>query len=272
LLKTLTGVNHLAKYSKGKSMQISGVAALVTGANGGIGSHFVEQLLNLGVAKIYVCARSASKLNSLVTLDPTRIVPIELDVTNLQSIAAAASQCQDVNLVINNAGTSLNQGLIAASDIDSARAEMEVNYFGMLSMCRAFAPVLKQNGGGAIVNMLSLLGLVNLPFSGSYSASKAAAISMTQGVRAELAAQNTLVVAVMPGTVDTDLAKEWPNPKVAPAEVASSALQAVVDGVEDVYPGEQAIQVSALLLSNPKGAEKYMAGFLPGMVLAGTNA
>ncbi len=116
------------------------------------------------------------------------------------------------------------------------------------------------------------VGKVNLPFSGSYSASKAAAISMTQGVRAELAAQNTLVVAVMPGTVDTNLAKEWPNPKVAPAEVARAALQAVVDGVEDVYPGEQAMQVSAQLLSNPKGVEKYMAGFLPGMVLTGTNA
>jgi NAD(P)-dependent dehydrogenase (short-subunit alcohol dehydrogenase family) len=253
-------------------MQISGVVALVTGANGGIGSHFVEQLLNLGVAKIYVCARSIGKLNRLVSLDPARVFPIELDVTNLQSVAAAATQCQDLRLVINNAGTSLNQGLIAASDIDSARAEMEVNYFGMLSMCRAFAPILKQNGGGAIVNLLSVLGKVNLPFSGSYSASKAAAISMTQGIRAELAAHRILVVGVMPGTVDTELAKEWPNPKVAPAEVVRAALQAVLDDVEDVYPGEQATQVSAQLLSDPKGAEKYMAGFLPGMVLAGTDA
>ncbi|AKG20106.1 SDR family oxidoreductase [Calothrix sp. 336/3] len=253
-------------------MQISGAVALVTGANGGIGSHFVEQLLNLGVNKIYVCARSVDKLNSLVIIDPNRIVPIELDVTNLESVTNAASQCQDVTLVVNNAGTSLNQGLIAASDIDSARAEMEVNYFGMLSMCRAFAPILKQHGGGAIINILSLLGKVNLPFSGSYSASKAAAISMTQGIRAELAVQNTLVVGVMPGTVDTSLAKEWPDPKVAPAEVARAALQAVVDSIEDVYPGEQATQVSAQLLSDPKGVEKYMAGFLPGMVLAGTNA
>jgi NAD(P)-dependent dehydrogenase (short-subunit alcohol dehydrogenase family) len=91
-------------------------------------------------------------------------------------------------------------------------------------------------------------------------------------VRAELAAQGILVVGVMPGTVDTELAKEWPNPKVTPAEVARAALQAVIDDVEDVYPGEQATQVSAQLLSDPKGAEKYMAGFLPGMVLAGTDA
>jgi short-subunit dehydrogenase len=253
-------------------MQISNAIALVTGANGGIGSHFVEQLLQLGVAKVYVCARSVSKLSDLVTRDPAKIVPIALDVTDPQSVAAAAAQCGDVTLLINNAGTSLNQGIIAAPDLDSARAEMEVNYFGMASMCRAFAPILNQNGGGAIVNIVSLLGKVNLPFSGSYSASKAATLSMTQSVRAELAAQNTLVVAVMPGTVDTDLAKDWPNPKVSPAEVARATLQALIDNQEDVYPGEQAAQVSAQLLADPKGVEKYMATFLPGMALSGTNA
>jgi NAD(P)-dependent dehydrogenase (short-subunit alcohol dehydrogenase family) len=244
-------VDRFSNYdyqSRGAIMEINNAIVLVTGANGGIGSHFVTQLLQLQVAKIYVCARSANKLQPLVALDPSKVVPIELD------------------------GTSLNHGIISAPDLEAARAEMEVNYFGMAAMCRAFAPILKQHGGGAIVNILSLLGKVNLPFSGSYSASKAAAISMTQSVRAELAAQNTLVVGVMPGTVDTDLAKAWPDPKVAPAEVAKAALQAVIDRVEDVYPGEQAVQVSAQLLTDPKGVEKYMASFLPGMELAGTNA
>lgn len=253
-------------------MEISNAIVLVTGANGGIGSHFVEQLLQLNAAKIYVCARNTSKLSDLVALDSQRIIPISLDVTDSQSVAAAAAQCADLTLLINNAGTSLNQGMISAPDLESARAEMEVNYFGMASMCRAFAPILKQQGGGAIVNILSLLGKVNFPFSGSYSASKAAAISMTQSVRAELAAQNTQVIAVMPGTVDTELTKSWPNPKVAPAEVVRATLQAVMTNVEDVYPGEQATQVSAQLLIDPKGVEKYMASFLPGMELAGSNA
>jgi NAD(P)-dependent dehydrogenase (short-subunit alcohol dehydrogenase family) len=258
-------------------MEISNSVALVTGANGGIGSHFVEQLLQhsegkTNAGKIYVCARTLNKLNHLVAQDPTRIIPVELDVTNPESVAAAAAQCPDVTLLINNAGTSLNHGIISAPDLDAARAEMDVNYFGMAAMCRAFAPILQKQGGGAIINILSLLGKVNLPFSGSYSASKAAAISMTQSVRAELSAQHTLVIAVMPGTVDTDLAKDWPNPKVAPAEVARAALQAVIDNQEDVYPGEQAQQVSAQLLTDPKGVEKYMATFLPGMVLAGTDA
>lgn len=253
-------------------MEINNAVVLVTGANGGIGSHFVEQLLQLNVAKIYVCARTTSKLSNLVMLDPQRVIPVELDVTNSQSVTAAAARCPDVTVLINNAGTSLNQGIISAPDLEAARAEMEVNYFGMAAMCRAFAPILKQQGGSAIINILSLLGKVTLPFSGSYSASKAAAISMTQSVRAELAAQKTLVVAVMPGTVDTELAKAWPNPKVAPAEVVRATLQAVIADEEDVYPGEQASQVSAQLLSDPKGVEKYMATFLPGMELAGTDA
>ncbi len=253
-------------------MEINNAVVLVTGANGGIGSHFVEQLLQLNVAKIYVCARTISKLDDLVAHDPARIVPVELDVTNLQSVAAAAARCPDVTVLINNAGTSLNHGIISAPDLAASKAEMDVNYFGMAAMCRAFAPILRHQGGGAIVNILSLLGKVNLPFSGSYSASKAAAISMTHSVRAELAAQKTLVIGVMPGTVDTELAKEWPNPKVAPAEVAREALQALIDNQEDVYPGEQAKQVSAQLLVDPKGVEKYMATFLPGMELAGTNA
>jgi short-subunit dehydrogenase len=253
-------------------MDVNQAIALVTGANGGIGSHFVKQLLSLNVAKIYVCARNIDKLKDLTALDPSRIVPLALDITDAQSIQAAAAQCTDVTLLINNAGISLNQGVISAPDLAAARAEMDVNYFGMAAMCRTFAPILQRQGGGAIVNMLSLLGKVNLPFSGSYSASKAAAVSMTQSVRAELAAQNTLVVGVMPGTVDTAFAKDWPNPKVSPAEVAIAALQAVIDNTEDVYPGEQAAQVSAQLLSDPKSVEKYMASFLPGMALAGTSA
>lgn len=253
-------------------MEINNAVALVTGASGGIGSHFVEQLLTSGAAKVYVCARSLNRLDELVGLNPNRVIPVELDVTDPDSVVAVANQCSDVNLLINNAGIALNQGVIAANDLQSARAEIEVNYFGTMSMCRAFSSILKQQGGGTIVNLVSLLGRVNLPFSGSYSASKAAALSMTQCVRAELASQGTLVVAVMPGTVDTSMASEWPEPKVAPAEVAKATLQGIIDDQEDVYPGEQAAQVSEQLLSNPKGVEKYMAGFLPGTVLTGATA
>ncbi|MBD2771959.1 SDR family oxidoreductase [Iningainema tapete] len=244
-------------------MKIEGAVTLVTGANGGIGKHYVEALKTAGAARIYAAARDAGKVADLVSIDPKRVIAIALDITNEKSIAEAAAHCQDVNLLINNAGIALFKGLIAAPDLSSARSEMEVNYFGTLAMCRAFAPILKNHGGGAIINMQSILSRVSLPRNGGYSASRAASLSMTQGVRAELAAQGTLVVAVMPATVDTDMSKNDPPPKVSPNEVAASALQAVIDGVEEIYPGEQATSMAAQLLSDPKAVEKYLATMLP---------
>ncbi len=244
-------------------MQLEGAIALVTGANGGIGKYYVEALRAAGVSRIYAGARNPKSLADLTAIDSQRIIPIALDITDEQSVMTAASECKDVNLLINNAGIGLLKGLISAADLSSARAEMEVNYFGTLTMCRAFAPVLKANGGGAIVNMLSILGKVNFPMNASYSASKAAAILMTQGVRAELAAQGTLVVGVMPATVDTEVSRNFPPPKVAPEVVVREALQAAIAGVEDVYPGEQATQMAAQLLKDPKALEKMMAMMLP---------
>ncbi|RCJ23528.1 short-chain dehydrogenase [Nostoc sp. ATCC 43529] len=244
-------------------MEVSGAIALVTGANGGLGKYFVEGLKAQGAAKIYAGARKVEALNELVATDPERIIPIQLEITDEESVRQAALKCQDVNLLINNAGVGLNKGLIAAPDLSSARAEMEVNYFGTLIMCRAFAPILKQNGGGAIANMVSMVARVNLPFNGSYGASKAAVLSMTQAIRAELAAQKTLVVAVLPGAIDIGMGKSFPDPKVPPQEVVRDTLQAVIDGTEDVYPGEQAKQFNEQLLQDPKAVEKMIATFLP---------
>lgn len=239
-------------------MQIQDAVALVTGANGGIGKHYVQGLKAAGVKRIYAGARNLDALKEIVELDPERVVPIALDITDEASVTAAVEKCQDVTVLINNAGVGFNQRFLTA-DLAKMRAEMEVNYFGTFLMCRAFAPVLKANGGGAIINMLTILAKVNFPLNASYSASKAAALSLTQGIRAELATQGTLVVAVMPGTVDTGMSKAFPPPKVAPEEVVRAALQAVDDDVEDVYPGEQAQDMEVQLLSNPKAVEKGMA-------------
>ncbi|MBW4443355.1 MAG: SDR family oxidoreductase [Plectolyngbya sp. WJT66-NPBG17] len=244
-------------------MEIANSVALVTGANGGLGQYYVEALRSRGATKIYAAARNPNLLADLVATDPNTIIPVALDVTNEESVNQAAAQCQDVTLLINNAGVGFNQGLIAASDLSQARMEMEVNYFGTLMMCRAFASVLKQIGGGAIVNMVSMVARVNLPFNGSYSASKAATLSLTQGVRAELAAQGTLVIAVLPATIDIGMGKAYPDPKVSPEEVVNDALQAAIDGIEDVYPGEQAKQMVAQLLKDPKAFEKAIAVMSP---------
>jgi short-subunit dehydrogenase len=244
-------------------MEIANSITLVTGANGGLGQYYVEALRSQGAAKIYAGARDIQKLASLVAIDPERILPIALEITDEDSVNQAASICQDVTLLINNAGVGFNQGLIAAKDLSQARMEIEVNYFGTLMMCRAFAPVLSHNQGGAIINMVSMVAKVNLPFNGSYSASKAASLSLTQGVRAELAAQGTLVIAVLPATIDIGMGKSYPDPKVSPEDVVRDALQAVIDQVEDVYPGQQAKEMAAQLLQDPKALEKFVATMLP---------
>ena len=243
-------------------MNIEGAIALVTGANGDIGQYYVSALQEAKATRIYACARKIESLASMVEADPERIVPIALDITDLASVEAAAKQAQDVNLLINNAGIGLRKSLISAEDLSSAKAEMDVNYMGTLSMCRAFAPVLKANGGGAIINMLSILGKSNFPGNASYSVSKAAEISMTQGVRSELASQGTLVVGVMPGTVDTAGSKDFPDPKVSPQVVVEDALNGVREGIEDIYPGDQAKGMEKQLREDPKSLEKTMAAMV----------
>ncbi|MBF2026276.1 MAG: SDR family oxidoreductase [Oscillatoriales cyanobacterium C42_A2020_001] len=243
-------------------MQIQGAIALVTGANGGIGQYYIQGLQASGATRIYAGARNPDSLKDIAATDPDRIIPIPLDITDEASVKAAVEAYSDVNLLINNAGVGFNQRFIADINFDKARSEVEVNYLGTLRMCLAFAPVLKANGGGAIVNMLTILAKVNFPLNASYCASKAAALLATQGIRAELASQKTLVVGVMPGTVDTGMSKEFPPPKVAPEEVVRAALQAVIDEVEDVYPGEQAQEMQTQLLQDPIAVEKWMAGIL----------
>ena len=186
-------------------MQVQGCTALVTGANRGLGRAIVDALLAAGAAKVYATARDPTLLHALADASGGRVAVRELDVTRDDQVAAAAGACRDITLLINNAGINRNQGLLAAKSLDDAKAEMASNYFGTLAMCRAFAPVLKRNGGGTIVNVLSILAKATIPAMGSLCASKAASLRMTEGVRAELAAQGTLVVAVMTGALDTDM-------------------------------------------------------------------
>ena len=244
-------------------MEIRGSIALVTGANRGIGRAFVEALQMGDSTRIYAAARNVSSLADLAAGDPQRIVPVPLDITDLDQVGDAAERCGDVNLLINNAGILVFTGVIAADNLDAARTEMEVNYFGTLAMCRAFAPILASNGGGVVVNMLTIGSVVNFPMIASYCASKAAAHSMTHAVRAELSAQGTHVVGVYPGPVDTDMSAGVDMPKSTPLEIAEAALDAVTKGLEDVYPGDMAASVRDGMVSDPKKLEKEFAAFLP---------
>ena len=242
------------------TMNVKDSVALVTGANRGVGAAFVHALLDRGAAKIYAAMRGTEGYEA----PDGRVQPIEIDVTNHDRIARAAAECGDVTLLVNNAGVNHNQPISAGAAQENARDEMDVNFFGTMEMCRQFGPVLGGNGGGAIVNMLSILSRVNLPMIGTYCASKAATLSLTQGVRAELAAQGTLVVAVMPAAINTRMGNMNPPPLEEPIDVANAALDAVEAGEEDIYPGVVAGGVSQGLAADPKGVEKQFAEYLPG--------
>ncbi len=237
--------------------------AFVTGSNRGIGRAFVEALRKAGVRRIYAAARDTASVEDLLAGDQGRIVPVTLDINNDQQIRTAIGQAGDVNLLVNNAGIARGASFIAASSLDAARAEMETNYFGTLAVTRAFAPVLANNGGGAIVNVASIAAWVNFPALGSYSASKAAVHSMTQGVRADLAGQGTAVVGVYPGPVETDMAEGLEMDKAPPSQIAEAALEAVRNGTEDVFPDAMSAQIRAGLKKATKATEKHVASMAP---------
>jgi NAD(P)-dependent dehydrogenase (short-subunit alcohol dehydrogenase family) len=243
---------------KDRAMNIKGVTALVTGANRGIGAAVVDALIAGGAACVYAGTRTPTPSGR------AGVVPIELDVTDEALVTAAARRCGDVHILVNNAGVLAGQPLLGTEDRGAAEREMRVNYFGMLAMCRAFAPILGRNGGGAIVNVLSILSRVSVPIIGSYAASKAASYSLTQGIRGELRAQRTLVIGILPGFVDTEMVANVPLPKLPPTAVAASIVEALRDEVEDVYPAD-APDVARGLLTDPKGVERQFGAFhLPG--------
>src|SRR6266568_4327216 len=158
-------------------MDIKDAVVLVTGGNRGLGKALVQAFLDAGARKVYVGSRTP-----IETSDP-RLQPIKLDITNAQDVATAAEACQDVTILMNNAGilNNTSTSLLRAPSVDEAREVMETNYFGTLAMVRAFAPHLGKNGGGALVNMLSVLSWFTSPTMGSYSASKYAELALTQG-------------------------------------------------------------------------------------------
>src|SRR5215470_1808976 len=223
-------------------MKIAGSVALVTGANRGLGRAYARELIARGAARVYGAAR-----NPAAVTDP-RVTPIALDITDAQRAAEVAAQCGDVTLLVNNAGVLAYSTFIGAPNLEAARLEMETNYFGTLRMCRAFAPALAANGGGAIVNMLSVTSFYANPLDASYGASKAAAWSLTNGVRLELHHQGTLVVAVHAGFIDTDMAALAVNvPKDSPESVAQQAFDAVEAGQIEVLADERTRTVKASL-------------------------
>lgn len=243
-------------------MNIEDSVVIVTGGNRGIGEAFVRAFVAAGAKRVYVGARDPESAAHLVVEAPDRVVAVQLDVSKPDQIEAAAAQCKDVSIVVNNAGAFLNKRLMAAEDMSTAREEMEVNYFGLLGMCRAFAPALKANGGGAIVNVLSAGGLVAVPAMGGYSPSKFAARAASTCIRAELAPQGTHVSALIVGSVDTRMAAHVAGQKERPEDIAKVGLRAIKRKIDEIDTDRMAVETRADLARDPKGLERAMAKML----------
>lgn len=241
--------------------RIEGRRALVTGANRGIGRAITEALLDNGAAKVYAGARRPETLADLQEKYGDRLVPVTLDVTNREQVRAAAEVAGDIDLLVNNAGVAEHRDSSFEDEqwIESGRREFEVNVLGTLDVTQAFAPVLARNGGGAVVNVISVAGLVNFPLFLSYSLSKAAVHSLTQSTRIFLAAQGTQVLGVYPGPVETDMTEGIPFEKVSPRSVADAILAGIESGTEEIFPDPMAQQFGALYAGDPKALEHQVA-------------
>ena len=232
-------------------MDLANSTALVTGANRGLGKHLARELLARG-ATVYAAARNPD------AVDLPGVKPIALDITDPASVSAAADIAGDVTLLINNAGSATGADVLDA-DLDLIRTEMETHYFGTLSVVRAFAPSIAANGGGSILNVLSVLSWVSFPTVGAYCAAKSAEWSLTNALRQQLAPQQIQVSALHVGYMDTDMAAAVEAPKADPAEVARIALDGVAAGDYEILADDTA----RFVLANLSGGVGALYSGLP---------
>jgi len=209
-------------------MNVRDCVVLVTGANRGLGRAWARLLLEAGARKVYAGARDPR------SIDLPDVIPLELDITRPEQVRHAAAECGDVTLLVNNAGIVRGGGLLDDEAPERARQELDTNLFGTLAMCRAFAPILAANGGGAIVNVLSVLSWISIPGGATYSISKAATWSMTNGVRLAVKGQGTQVVGLHVAFMDTDMTAGVDAPKAQPHDVVAQAIAALEAGQDEV--------------------------------------
>jgi NAD(P)-dependent dehydrogenase (short-subunit alcohol dehydrogenase family) len=241
-------------------MQINGVSAVVTGANGGLGRCLVEQLRARGAGRVYAAGRERASLDAVVSADPDRVSPLVLDVTDETQALAAAESATDAKLLFNNAGV-MAFGTPLDADLDLLERDMVVNYLGTLRVTRAFVPVLKANGGGTVVNILSMLAFAPITGMSPYCASKAAALSMTQALRHQLADSGVSVLGVYPWGMNTPMLAGVDSPKAEPADVARAVLDGVESGSEDIAPDQFSSDAYAGWRKDPKALEQQLAAY-----------
>ena len=225
-------------------MKLQNSVALVTGANRGLGLAFTKALVAAG-AKVYAAARDPASIKQ------PGVEAVKLDVTNAAEVDALAKKLGDVTLIVNNAGIARGSSFLAPRGIEAQRAELETNFFGPLVLARAFAPTLAKNGGGAIVNVLSALSWVSSPAFATYCASKSAAWSLSNGLRHELKAQGTQVLALHVGYMDTDMVRNVTAPKANPDDVVRDTLAALEAGKSEILADDTSRMVKKGLSAEP---------------------
>lgn len=236
-------------------MNIAGQVALVTGSSRGIGLALCHALLSRGARHVYATSRAGKKPPCL---DQSHVTPLRLDVTREAQLATVSALAHDVSLLINNAGI-MSTG--SMTEITSAQLSQELatNCIGLSNVVNNFAPVLERNGGGTIVNVLSISALASSPGLACYSASKAAAWSLTQAMRVTLGRRGIRVLAAFPGPVDTDLARGFAVKKARAADVADAILKGIEAEEEEIFPDDMARQSAAIWSSNPKKLQQHFA-------------
>jgi NAD(P)-dependent dehydrogenase (short-subunit alcohol dehydrogenase family) len=231
-------------------MQFADSVVFVTGANRGIGLAFAREALARGARRVYAAARDPASVRL------PGVIPIRLDVNDAAQAADAARDCGDVTLLVNNAGVATTGGFLAPDSVESARRQLDTNFLGPLRVTQAFAPVLARNGGGAVLNVLSIASWINRPLLGVYGASKSAAWALTNGLRHELRAQGTHVSGLHMGFVDTDLTRGIDAPKATPEAIVRIAFDGLEAGELEILADETTQRVKQSL-SAPSAA--YLA-------------
>lgn len=242
-------------------MKLNDQVVLVTGANRGLGRALVDAALKAGARRVYAAARKPEQLREIVVREPERVVALALDITNATSLAAAAERAPDVTVLFNNAGVLASYNLLTSS-ADDINQDFATNCFGTLAATRAFLPALQRAGaagGAAVVNVLSVVSLCNMPALGAYSASKAAAFSLTQALRYDLVKLGIGVHAVFAGAIDTDMVRAMTMTKTSPAAVAAAIVSGLEQGLDDIFPDPMSQSAFATWRRDPKELERNLA-------------
>jgi len=246
----------IVSFTEEKNMNIKNAVVLVTGSNRGLGKALVESLISAGAKKVYATARNTQELNFGSVKSEVEL--LALDITDQLSIQKAAVKARDVTLLINNAGV-LEFGDILEVPVDRIKHSLEVNFYGSLAMSKQFAPIIESNGGGAIVNILTLLSLASMPGLSAYNASKAAEWSMSLSLRASLKDKMVDVHNVFPGAVNTDMLRAVEMDKTDPAEVANNIVEGVNQGLEDIFPDPMSKEVYQQWCKDHKSVERQFS-------------